>query len=124
MNRQLAQRMNSYRKYVITRGLAARSLEWNNAELVVTKDDSELKEFIDELKSEPGARHPPRRRGGSGPVHGCPPPGRRVSMVRSAVVSRGVTRFDHLEGRIQLELAGQAPYGGGVVGLNYRVAAS
>jgi dihydrofolate reductase len=53
-NRRMAHRMNTYRKYVLSRTGEPGPLPWSNAELVRVDDDNALVAFIEGLKQQPG----------------------------------------------------------------------
>jgi hypothetical protein len=85
--------MNSYKKFVFSRGGASEALAWNNAEFVVAPTDEDVVRFINELKTQPGrdihlagGAAPLRwgqtinQRTGSAPAH--PEPGTRLLEAR------------------------------------------
>ena len=120
INRRMAKKMNSYKKFVFSRGGASEPLAWNNAELVVAPTDDDVVRFIGELKTRPGRDI--HLAGGAqlaqslvrlGLVDEC-------HLYAHPVVSRGATLFEAIEGQRALELFGTAAYEGGVVALRYK----
>ena len=55
INRRMAKRMNSYKKYVFSRTATAEPLAWNNSEPVTVSSDEDIVEFVRSLKEQPGA---------------------------------------------------------------------
>jgi dihydrofolate reductase len=117
--RAMAEMMNSYKKHVFTTG-HERKLEWNNSEQAIVTGDDELREFIDELKNQPGKD-----------IHLSGGAKLAQSMVRLGlvdeyrfftfpVVSAGACWFDQLDGSLSMELLGATSFSSGAVGLYYR----
>jgi dihydrofolate reductase len=123
INKRMAKKMNSYKKFVFSRGGASEPLGWNNAELVATPTDADVIKFISELKTQPGRN-----------IHLAGGARLAQSLVRLGLVdechlyvhpiaSRGATVFDAIECNRALELVGTADYAGGVVALRYKLRA-
>jgi dihydrofolate reductase len=120
ITRDMAVKMNSYKKFVVSRNAATESLSWNNSELVSAPSDTELVRFVGELKSRPGRNV--QLAGGAqlaqsfvrlGLIDEC-------HLYVQPVLSPGATLFDHLDGQQPLELCETKSYTGGVVALRYR----
>ena len=52
-NKIMARQMNTYKKYVFSRG-EKKLLDWNNSEQVIAHSDTDIVTFINELKAKPG----------------------------------------------------------------------
>lgn len=119
---RMAQKMNSYKKYVISDSDSTTPLEWNNAELVRVRSDEELIQFIENLKSKPGRD-----------IHLSGGARLAQSIIRLGLVdeyhffvyptvSKGMAWFDQIEDSLTMELISTTTYDNGVVGLYYRAA--
>lgn len=119
-DKDLAHRMNTYKKYVIFDGDRKEELEWTNAEMVLIHSDEELVKFVNDLKAQNGRD-----------IH--LPGGARLaqSFIRLGlvdefhfylhpVVSKGLTWFDPLDEKYELELISTTQYDNGIVGVYYR----
>jgi dihydrofolate reductase len=121
VNQSMARKMNSYKKYVLTKHADPQPLEWNNAEAVHVGDDRDLVAFVDKLKKQSG-RHI-HIAGGAATAQSF----LRLGLVDEIwffvypVVSAGARWFDTVETPPNLELVSATPYENGVVGLYYRV---
>jgi dihydrofolate reductase len=113
----MAHKMNTYKKYVFTRG--GEPLDWSNTELVPVEDDDALLAFVEALKALPG-----------GDIHLSGGAELALALIRLGVVDRyrlfvypvvsaGVRWFDEIAGRRTLELESATAYSNGVVGLYY-----
>lgn len=122
-DKDVARRMNAYKKYVISSGDTKEDLEWNNAEMVLIHSDEELVSFVNDLKSQEGKD-----------MH--LPGGARLaqSFIRLGLVDEfhfyihptiskgGLCWFDTLEDKYDLELVSTEQYDNGIVGVYYRPA--
>jgi dihydrofolate reductase len=119
-NRRMAEKMNSYKKYVFTRKPDGDPLEWNNSERVVATTDDDLVTFVGELKEQPGGQI--LLAGGAGLAQTFV----RLGLVDEfrflvyPLVSPGAAWFDTVATPPDLELVSATPYANGVVGLYYR----
>lgn len=118
-NRSMARRMNDYRKLVFSRSGGAPLTEWNNTQLVVTRDDDALARFLAELKAQPG-----------GSIHLSGGAGFARSVIALGLVDEfhffvypvafaGTRWFDSLPAPRELTLVSATPYENGVVQLHY-----
>ena len=118
-HRSMARKMNSYKKLVFSAADERRSLDWNNAELVLVHSDEEIVGFVNELKSLSG-----------GDIHLAGGARLAQTFVRLGLVDRyrfvvhpavsaGAQWFDQVEGRRDLKLLDATVYGDGIVGLYY-----
>jgi dihydrofolate reductase len=120
INRNMARKMNAYKKFVFTRGGRTEPLAWNNAGLVVAPRDKDLVRFVAELKTWPGRDI--HLAGGAQLAHAFV----RLGLVDEfhlrihPVLSRGATPFDGVEGKRTMELLGTTAHEGGVVTLRYK----
>lgn len=121
VNKSMARKMNTYKKYVFSTG-AERPLEWNNAEQVMVNGDDELRQFVVDLKAQPG-----------GDIHLAGGARLAQSIVGLGlvdeyhffvfpVVSAGAAWFDQIKGKVSMELLSASTYANGVVGLYYKAA--
>jgi dihydrofolate reductase len=117
ISRSMARKMNTYKKYVFTRG--GEPLDWSNVELVRVDDDDALLAFVEELKARPG-----------GDIHLSGGAQLARTLIRLGVVDRyhlfvhpvvspGARWFDGIEEQRELELESATAYSNGVVGLYY-----
>jgi dihydrofolate reductase len=118
-HRSVARKMNSYKKLVFSGTGDQRTLEWNNAELVLVHDDDEIARFVNELKSRPG-----------GDIHLAGGARLAQTLVRLGLVDRyrfvvypvvspGAQWFDQIVDQRPLKLVDATPYEDGIVGLLY-----
>lgn len=121
INKSMARKMNSYKKFVFSRAKAKEPLAWNNSELVLAHTDEDVVRFVRELKAQPGRDI--HLAGGAllaqsfvrlGVVDEC-------HLHVHPVVSRGATIFDSVEGKRAMELLSTTAYEGGVVSLRYKL---
>lgn len=119
INRQMAHKMNSYRKFVFTRSTPADALEWTNAEPVVAPSDDDIVDFVRTLKAQPG-----------GDIHLAGGATLARTFVRLGLideyhffvfpaVSSGSSWFADVDD-LSLELLSIIPYENGVVAMYYR----
>jgi dihydrofolate reductase len=119
INKSMARKMNTYKKYVFSGAGEKTPLEWNNAELVLVHSDDEVAAFVDDLKAQPG-----------GDIHLSG--GARLAqtvirlglvdqyhLVVYPVVSGGSSWFDQIEEQREMKLLSATAYSNGVVGLYY-----
>jgi dihydrofolate reductase len=120
INKRMAHKMNTYKKYVFSSGRDEKPLEWNNSERVVVRGDADIVRFVADLKAQPGRDI--TLAGGAQLAR---------SMVRLGLVdeyhlyvhpavSPGTRWFDDVETKRDLELLSATAYEGGVLGLYYR----
>ncbi len=120
-NHSLAHKLNTYKKYVFSKGTEQKTLAWNNAELVLAHTDEDITDFIKNLKSQSGADI--HLAGGAVLAQSLI----RLSLVDEfhffvyPVISKGLIWFDHLNDKLELELLSTQLYENGIVGLNYRL---
>lgn len=116
----LAHRMNTYKKYVISNGDVKEDLEWTNAEQVLIHGDDELVAFVNDLKNQEGRD-----------IH--VPGGARLaqSLIRLSLidqyhfyihptVSKGLSWFDLIDEKRDMELISTTQYDNGIVGVYYQ----
>jgi dihydrofolate reductase len=121
-NKRMAQKMNAYRKYVLTRHDAGPELTWSNSEPVVAPTDNDLIKFVADLKDQPG-RDIHLAGGASLAQHFV-----RLGLVDRfrflvyPLVSEGARWFDRTVHAPTLQLNEVARYENGVVALDYTVA--
>ena len=117
ISRSMARKMNTYKKYVFTRG--GEPLDWSNTELVPVEDDDALLAFVEALKAQAG-----------GDIHLSGGAQLARTLIRLGVVDRyhlfvypvvstGARWFDEIAGQRELELQSATAYSNGVVGLYY-----
>jgi dihydrofolate reductase len=119
INQSMARKMNSYKKYVVTRAADPKPLEWSNAENVVAHSDDDLVTFISDLKSQPGGDI--HLAGGASLAQDFARLG-LIDEYRFSIfplVSAGARWFDKLETGA-MELVSSTAYKNGVVLLHYR----
>jgi dihydrofolate reductase len=120
INKSMARKMNSCKKFVFSNGDEKKALEWNNAEQVLAHSDEDIIEFINDLKAQPG-----------GDIHLAGGARLAQSIIRLdlvdeyhffvyPVVSVGAAWFDQIENKRDMELLSATSYENGVVGLYYR----
>ena len=118
-NQRMARKMNDYRKYVVTRNVEPRQLEWHNAELAIAVDDGALIEFVADLKGQSGANI--HLAGGAQLAADFA----RLGLIDEyrfmvyPVVSPGRRWFDKLSTAPDLQLISATPFDNGVVELRY-----
>jgi dihydrofolate reductase len=120
INRSMAHKMHSYKKYVFTRAADPKPLEWNNAQTVVARSDDDIVDFIGDLKSQPGGDI--HLAGGASLAQDFARLG-LVDEYRFSIfplVSPGARWFDKLQTTDTMELVSSAAYKSGVVLLHYR----
>jgi dihydrofolate reductase len=117
--RSMAKKMNSYKKYVFTGASDMRQLEWNNAEPVRVSGDEDIRAFIEDLRTKPGADI--HLSGGSQLARTLIRLGLvdRYHLVVHPVVSAGPGWFDEIEEQREMNLLSATAYSNGVVGLYY-----
>ncbi len=119
-NKSLAVKMNAYNKFVFTGKSEKQTLAWNNAEQLCVQSDSDIIQFIANLKLQSG-----------GDIHlaGGAILARtfaRLGLIDEyrfyvyPVVSAGVTWHEQITDKLELERISSTPYDGGVVGLYYK----
>lgn len=120
INKSMARKMNSYKKFVFSTAAVKKTLEWHNAEQVLVHSDEEIIKFIAELKAQPG-----------GDIHLSGGARLAQTFVRLGlvdeyhffvypVVSLGAAWFDQIEDKRGLDLLSAIAFENGVVGLYYR----
>ena len=120
INKSMARKMNSYKKFVFSNGAEKKALEWNNAEQVLAHSDKDIAKFINDLKAQAG-----------GDIHLAGGARLAQSFIRLGlvdeyhffvypVVSVGAAWFDQIEYKRDMDLLSATPYENGVVGLYYR----
>ena len=120
INKSMARKMNSYKKFVFSNGDEKKTLEWNNAEQVLAHSDEDIIKFINDLKAQSG-----------GDIHLSGGARLAQSIIRIGlvdeyhffvypVVSVGAAWFDQLEDKHDMDLLSAAAYENGVVGLYYK----
>lgn len=118
-NRRMAGRMRDYRKLVFSRRKGQALTSWHHVEHVITADDEALRDFLGDLKDQPG-----------GDIHLSG----GASFARSVIglglvdefhfflypaVSCGPAWFERWPGQLGLRLLASEPYENGVVWLHY-----
>lgn len=118
-NRSMARRMNDYRKLVFSRSGAGPLTEWNNNELVVTRDDAELARYLAELKARPGGGI--QLSGGASFAQSVIGLGLvdEFHFFVYPISSPGARWFASLPDARELALVSATPYENGVVHLHY-----
>jgi len=120
INRRMAKKMNSYKKYVFSGSVPDEPLAWNNSEPVLASSDSDIVEFVRTLKEQPGAD-----------IHLAGGARLAQTMVRLGLVdelrffvhpvySPGEPWFGMLDGLQHLELVSATPFQNGAIALYYR----
>lgn len=120
INRQMATKTNSYKKYVFSTTPPAEPLAWNNAEPVTVGSDDDIIRFVHTLRDQPG-----------GDIHLSGGARLTQTLVRLGLVdeyrffvhpvfSPGEPWFGQLDEPRHLELISATPYQNGVVGMYYR----
>ena len=115
VNKRMARRMNSVKKYVVSAAKETTALEWNNAELVLSHSDQEFLALSERLKSQPGRD-----------IHCLVQTAVRLGLIDEyrlfvyPTVSHGRTWFDDMKQQQGLELIGSKTFSNGVVGLVLR----
>lgn len=119
-DRHMAHKMNTYKKFVFSRGGLGTALPWNNAEPVITPHDDDLVGFINRLKSQPGRD-----------LHLAGGPRFAQAVIRLGLVdeyhffvypmvSPGLTWFEDFKGTLNLDLILTHSYQNGVVSLFFK----
>jgi dihydrofolate reductase len=120
INKSMARKMNSYKKFVFSSGTEKKALEWNNSEQVLVHNDKEMIEFINDLKAQSG-----------GDIHLSGGASLAQTFIRLdlvdeyhffvyPVVSVGAAWFDQIEDKRGMDLLSATTYENGVVGLYYK----
>jgi dihydrofolate reductase len=120
INKRMAHKMNTYKKFVLSRGGPQEPLAWSNAELIIAPRDEDLVSFVRELKAQQGRN-----------IHLAGGAQLAQSFVRLGLVdeiqlhvhpiaSRGATIFDALSDKRALEFLGTTSYAGGVISVRYK----
>jgi len=119
INRRVARKMNSYKKYVFSSRPADGPLEWNNAELVVARSDEDIVTFVKALKARPGRAI--YVAGGARLAATLARLGLidQYRLFVNPVVFPGTAWFDQIEDRRRLRLIRATPYPSGVIGTYY-----
>src|SRR5699024_128602 len=114
-NRSLAHKLNTYKKYVFSKGNEQTSLAWNNAELVLTRSDEDITNFINNLKAQPGKDI--HLAGGGRLAQSLIGLGLVDEFLFFVypIISQGLIWFDHLKDKLDLELISTKPYQHGIV---------
>lgn len=118
--KSMAHKMNSYKKYVISDAQEKHPLEWANAEQVLAHTDKELADFVNQLKAQDG-----------GEIHLSGGARLAQSVIRLGLVdeyhffvyptvSKGMSWFDSIEDKRDMELISTQTYENGVVALYYK----
>jgi dihydrofolate reductase len=119
INKRMARKMNTYKKYVFSAAPSRARLAWNNAELVTASSDEDLAVFLHDLKAQLG-----------GDIHLAGGARLAQSVIRLGlvdeyhlfvhpVVSPGSQWFDDIDGNRNLGLISATTYDCGVTGLCY-----
>ncbi|MEP6985754.1 MAG: dihydrofolate reductase family protein [Chloroflexota bacterium] len=118
-NKRLARKLNSYKKYVFSRKDDKTPLAWNNTELVNVPTDNDLIAFINDLKAQQGkdihvvgGAHLAQSLSGLGLVD-------EYQLYTFPVVSKGVTWFEKIDTKKDLEFLKAIPFQNGAIGLHY-----
>ncbi len=119
-NKRLGRKLNAYKKYVFSKKAAKEPLAWNNSEWVSAPTDEDLIHFIKELKAEQGAdmhviggARFAQSMSGLGLVD-------EYHLYVFPVVSAGITWFDHIKAKSDLDFLSAMPFKNGAVCLRYR----
>jgi dihydrofolate reductase len=118
--KSMARKMNSYKKYVISNGSEKQTLAWANAEQVLVQSDKELVDFVNSLKAQDGRD-----------IHLSGGARLAQSVIRLGLVdeyhffvyptvSKGLSWFDQIEDKRDMELLSAQTYENGVVALYYK----
>lgn len=120
-NRSLGHKLNNYKKYVFSTGTEQKSLAWNNAELVLTHDDTSIINFINNLKAKQG--NDIHLAGGARLAQSLIRLGLvdKLNFFVYPVVSKGIIWFDQINTNLNFELLSTKPYEHGIIGLNYQL---
>jgi dihydrofolate reductase len=113
---RMAEKMHSYKKYVFTTDPDLR-LDWHNAEPVVVSSDDKIRDFVVDLKAQPG-----------GDIHLSGGARLAQTLVRLGLVeefrffvfpvySPGATWFGQLESQVNLELISSTAFESGAVAM-------
>lgn len=119
-NKSMARMMNSYKKFVFTSGSEEKTVDWSNAELVVSRSDDDMVRFVRSIKAQNGRDI--HLAGGAGLAQSFV----RLDLVDEyhfyvyPVVSAGATWFGKVEDKREMELISATPYRGGVVGSYFK----
>lgn len=119
INKSMARKMNTYKKYVFSGAGPTTALEWNNAEHVVAESDGDIAAFVDDLKAQSG-----------GDIHLAGGARLARTFVRlglvdqyhffvQPVVSTGARWFDEIGEQRGMTLLSATAYSNGAVGLYY-----
>jgi dihydrofolate reductase len=119
-NKLMARQMNSYKKFVFSGAGQKKTLTWNNAEQVIVHSDADIVNFINGLKAQPG-----------GDIFLAGGARLAQTFIRLGlideyhffvypVVSPGLSWFDPIADKRELQLLSATPYENGIVALYYR----
>jgi dihydrofolate reductase len=119
-SKSMARKMNSYKKYVFSKGTVKKTLEWNNSEQVLAHSDEDIIKFITELKAQPGGDI--HLSGGASLAQSIIPLGLidEYHFYVYPVVSVGATWFENFVNKDDMTLLSATTFEDGVVGLYYR----
>lgn len=118
--KSMARKMNTYKKFVLSSGKTKASLAWNNSEQVPVRSDEDLMQFIRDLKAQTG-----------GDIHLSGGARLAQTFIRLGlvdeynffvhpVVSAGMTWFDPIAEKCDMDLVSATTHEHGVVGLVYK----
>jgi dihydrofolate reductase len=115
----MAKKMNSYKKFVVSRGGDEKDLEWNNAELVVARGDDDIVAFVNNLKEQSGDDI--HLAGGAQLAQTCVRLGLvdLFHLVVHPIVSTGNRWFDEIAEQREFGPADATTYSNGSVGMRY-----
>ena len=120
INKSMARKMNSYKKFVFSAANETKTLEWNNAEQVLVHNDEDIVKFVNELKAQAG-----------GDIHLSGGARLAQTFIRLGlvdeyhffvypVVAAGTAWFEQIENKRDMKLLSVTAYEKGVVGLYYQ----
>ncbi len=120
INKSMARKMNTYKKVVFSRSAGKKPLEWNKVEWVAAHSDEAITKFVNDLKAQSG-----------GDIHLSGGAWLAQTFVRLGlvdeyhffvypIVSQGMTWFDQLADKRDLELISSTSYENGIVGSYYK----
>ena len=119
INKSMAHKMNTYKKYVFSNDDEKKPLEWNNAEQILARNDEDIIKFVNNLKAQSG-----------GDIHLSGGASLAQSFVRLGlvdeyhffvypVVSAGKTWFEKVDDKREVRLISNTSYANGIVALYY-----
>jgi dihydrofolate reductase len=119
INKSMARKMNSYKKYVFTGASEKAPLDWNNSELVLAHGDDDVAAFVNDLKAQPGGDI--HLSGGARLAQTLIRLGLvdRYHLLVHPVVSAGATWFDQVEDQRAMKPLSAVTYSNGVVGIDF-----